>query len=321
MTVCSRAIPQCIKRSIAYRLGANTRAVRAKTTMTTFTDPTFSYESYAASRPSYPPALYEAILQYHRGKRDQCLDLGTGHGLVARALAPSFAKMIATDPSEGMLKQAESLTSKEDYPQISYETGSSDDVAASVSGGSVDMVVAAQAAHWFDYEPTWKELARVMRPGSTLAFWGYADIVLPENKAATDIIHRWMNSSGLLGSYWSQPGRSIVENLLRDVVPSSEFFVDVERVEYVPGTNGRRSGEGRLFMEDSKPVKEIMSYVRTWSAFHKWQQANPEGSRERKGDAVDWMFEEVAERDPAFADPSSKIAVEWGTGVLLARRR
>lgn len=310
-----------MRRFIYSQLGATIGAVRARTTMTTFADPNFSYESYAASRPSYPPALYEAILQYHEGKRDHCLELGTGHGLVARALAPSFKKVTATDPSEGMLKQAESLTSSEEFPQIAYETGSSDDVPPSVSEGSVDMVIAAQAAHWFDYEPTWKELARVMRSGATLAFWGYSDIVLPENKVATGIIHRWMNSSGLLGSYWTQPGRSIVENLLRDVIPSSALFTDVERIEYVPSTSGRRTGKGTLFMEDVKQVKDIMSYVRTWSAFHKWQQANPEETRDREGDAVDWMFQEVAKSDSTFADPGSKVAVEWGTGILLVRRR
>lgn len=36
---------------------------------------------------------------------------------------------------------------------------------------SVDLIVSAQAAHWFDYGTLWPELARVLKPGGSVAFW------------------------------------------------------------------------------------------------------------------------------------------------------
>jgi hypothetical protein len=43
----------------------------------------------------------------------------------------------------------------------------------------------------------------------------------------------------MLGSYWQQPGRSIIQNLLRDVKPPTDAWQDIKRIEYEPGTDGR----------------------------------------------------------------------------------
>lgn len=249
------------------------------------------------------------------------MDLGTGHGLVARTLAADFDRVTATDPSEGMLKQAASMTPQDPMPHVKFETGTSEEVAPSVESGSVDLVVAAQAAHWFDYERTWPELHRVLREGGTLALWGYSDIVFPDNAKASVILHAYSYGDTALRPYWTMPGRAIVENYYRDIVPSDHYFRDCKREEYVPGTNGAGSGQGEMLMAQTSKVTDIMSYVRTWSAVHKWQQANPPDRRDRPGDIVDWMFEEIAQHDLIFQDPEAQVAIEWGTGLIMARRR
>lgn len=209
----------------------------------------------------------------------------------------------------------------EDITNIEFEPGTSDKVASSVRAGSVDMVVAAQAAHWFDYDKTWPELARVMRPGGTLAFWGYSDVVFPENPKASEIVHNYSYGEGNLRPHWSQPGRSIVENFYRDIVPSSEYFTDLKRVEYVPATRGLNSGMGTKLMGKISKIRDVMNYIRTWSAVHNWQEANPPEKHNRPGDIIDWMFEEIAQHDPAFSHPENEVEMEWGNGVVLARRK
>lgn len=58
-------------------------------------------------------------------------------------------------------------------PRIQYEVGTAEDLS-SVGIGSgkegVDLVIAGQAAHWFDYPKIWKEFTRCVRPGGTVAF-------------------------------------------------------------------------------------------------------------------------------------------------------
>jgi ubiquinone/menaquinone biosynthesis C-methylase UbiE len=73
-----------------------------------------------------------------------------------------------------MIEQAESSSLKEEYPKLTFRKGSGESLPF-VTEGSVDLVVAAQAAHWFDYQKLWPEMNRVVRKGGTLAFWGYKD--------------------------------------------------------------------------------------------------------------------------------------------------
>jgi len=122
--------------------------------------------------------LYDTVLAYHQGSQSLCIDLGCGHGIVARALSDLF-QVIGTDPSDGMIEQAKSSTLKGVYPKLTFRKASAESLPF-VEVGTVDLVVAGQAAHWFDYPKLWPEMKRVIRKGGTLAFWGYKDRSDPE---------------------------------------------------------------------------------------------------------------------------------------------
>ncbi|KAI9799403.1 MAG: hypothetical protein M1833_004103 [Piccolia ochrophora] len=287
---------------------------------------TFSHSSYATFRPSYPTSLYQKLLAYHSAPRSLCLDLGSGHGVVARALAPSFTTVIGTDPSAGMVTQANSS----DNPSNLSFRGAPAESLPFIADGSVDMVVAGQAAHWFDHQRLWPEMARVVRESGTLAFWGYKDHVFVDYPRTTDILNHYAYGSGkeLLGDYWGQPGRAIVQNKYRDIVPPAENWESVQRLEYEPGTYGPSSGEGDLFLSKKMTLRDCKSYIRTWSAFHAWVEAHPGVKKAEdggRGDVVDEMFDKMvdAEDDWQQADrwPELEVRVEWGSGLLLARRR
>ena len=136
-------------------------------------------KAYSQSRPDYHFTVYETILNHHKasdGLLDTILDVGCGPGNVVRAFSPHFSHAIGLDPSEGMMATAQSLggiTSKSE--QIRYEVSTVEDLGINlpqpIQDSSVDLITAANAAHWFDMSRFWASAARVLKPGGSVALW------------------------------------------------------------------------------------------------------------------------------------------------------
>ncbi|TKA82950.1 hypothetical protein B0A55_01324 [Friedmanniomyces simplex] len=250
--------------------------------------------------------LYEAVLAFHRGPKRLCLDLGCGTGIVTREMSAHFDSVVGTDPSAGMIKQARaSIEAEKQYGNVGLREGSAENTP-SLREGEVDMVVAGQAAHWFDYARLWPEMKRLVRPEGTVAFWGYKDPVFVNFPGASQIMQRYLYDSrpGKLGSYWSMPGRSYVQDKLRVIQPPAADWEDVQRIEYEPDTKGRNTGDGTLFMERSLTKKNPE------------RQATSVGG---EGDVIDDLFDEAAKGSEWFRDEQNMVDIEWGSGLVMAR--
>lgn len=261
------------------------------------------------------------------------MDLGCGHGLVARALSPHFGSVVAVDPSAGMIRQAAQSTPS--GSNITFRQSWSEDLSF-LDDGSVDLVVAAQAAHWFDYSRVWPELARVVRPGGSLAFWGYKDNILVGRPAASAILDAFCYGEddvapGLesLARHW-EPGRQIVRGLLRDVKPPVEDWADVRRIVCdVDAENAQAPNEEEAWLRKKLVLAEFEAYVRTFSSFSAWKDAHPDQVSRAdggQGDIADLLMDRIIEAEPdwkALGDGWRDAPAEavWGTFILLARRK
>ncbi|KAI1134420.1 S-adenosyl-L-methionine-dependent methyltransferase [Hypoxylon sp. FL0543] len=299
--------------------------------MATFARPTFSAKAYAAFRPAYPPSLFRTVLSYHQlpASSGTLLDLGCGHGPIARYLRPHFKSVVAIDPSAGMIAQAQQTTID---PDITFRQGSAEDLSF-LSDASVDMAVAGQAAHWFDYSKVWPNLARVIRPGGTVAFWGYKDNVLLGAEQATEIMEHFVYGFGEvapgvngMGPYWQQPGRNIVRDLLRSVRPPETDWTDVKRLEHEPGEDGT---EETCWLRKKMKLGEVEGYVKTFSCYVAWKDAHPEAKSRSEGgdgDILDIMWDRMVDAVPEWKAMGERwreaeVINDWGTYILMARRR
>jgi SAM-dependent methyltransferase len=159
--------------------------------------------AYSRYRPAYPPELisYVAALAPSRGL---AIDCATGSGQAAVALARHFERVIAVDGSVPQLIRAMPAAG------VTYLAGLAERLPLRAACG--DLVAAAQAAHWFDFERFYDECRRVLRPGGLVAVWAYEKFhVDPALDAIVD--HFYVD---VIGRFWP-PERRYIEAGYRDL--------------------------------------------------------------------------------------------------------
>ena len=117
---------------------------------------------YVRYRPSYPRAALE-LLQRRCGLAAGAVvaDLGSGTGILTQLLLESGAEVIGVEPNDGMRAAAEhALAGNRRFRSV---RGCAE--ASTLASGSVDLLVAGQAFHWFDVAGARREALRVLRPG------------------------------------------------------------------------------------------------------------------------------------------------------------
>ncbi|USQ82766.1 class I SAM-dependent methyltransferase [Streptomyces phaeoluteigriseus] len=121
---------------------------------------------YAANRPSYPAALFEAIEDMAgrplAGAR--VADIGAGTGIGTALLHARGARVVAVEPGEGMAEQF-----RRDLPEVPIVRGDGNHLPLATA--SLDFLTYAQSWHWTDPDRAIPEALRVLRPGGALALW------------------------------------------------------------------------------------------------------------------------------------------------------
>lgn len=170
---------------------------------------------YDAARPRYPEELVTAVLDLARESartaetvgtvgatgtaeisenslpvtepedrfsRPVVADLGAGTGILTRALLAQGAQVHAVEPSLAMTEVLSARSSElsdgagQDGLQVHLTTAE----ATGLGEASCDVVVAAQAWHWFDDALVQDEVLRILRPGGVLAVVAnYLDTSVP----------------------------------------------------------------------------------------------------------------------------------------------
>ncbi|MCA9513483.1 MAG: class I SAM-dependent methyltransferase [Myxococcales bacterium] len=107
---------------------------------------------YERARPDYPDALIAALVA--RAPWRRAVDLGSGTGILSRQLAAAGLDVIGVEPNAAMRLAAERAGGG---PR--YHAGQAESTGLAVA--SADLVVGAQAFHWFDLPATVAEIDRV----------------------------------------------------------------------------------------------------------------------------------------------------------------
>jgi SAM-dependent methyltransferase len=234
--------------------------------------------AYARYRPDYPAELF-AYLATLTPRCEVALDLATGSGQAAVGLAEHFALVVASDGSVSQLQNAEH------HPHVAYVGNLAEQPA--LKDGTVDLVVAAQAAHWFDHERFYPEVKRVLRADGALALWTYG-LAYVEPRVDTIVRHFY---SDVVGSHWP-PERRWVESAYRDLpfplqeVSAPSFQLNLEW-----------------------DLDSLIGYISTWSAVQRYKRATGE-------DPLPALRAEIA---PCWPKPMEAKRVTWPLHLRVGR--
>lgn len=206
-------------------------------------------QTYDRGRPGYPPAAAAWLMG---GEAQVVLELGAGTGKLTRELVDQGHAVFATEPDEAML-----AVLRERVPEVSAKVATAEEIPA--NDRSVDVVVVAQAFHWFDHEVALPEMARVIKPGGHVALvWNFFDQRIPWVRRLVNVVGEHAASS----------------HASSDWLADHELFEPAERTTFAFWQDVTR--------DTLVDIVASRSYIASL----------PEGEREAKLDAVRALYDE-----------------------------
>lgn len=235
-------------------------------------------QAYADFRPTYPLELVEVLADASPATK-AAWDVGCGSGQLSVLLAQRFHEVVATDPSPEQLARAPVT------PRVTWRQASAQ--RSGLEPQSVDCVVAAQAAHWFDMPAFVGECRRVGRPRALVALVTYGLMFVRPD--LDRVINRFALET--LAAHWPPERRHVDAGYTTLDFPLEPVALPA------------------VTMRARWSLAQVLGYVGTWSAV---------AAARRAGDGA--LFDAfVAELDSAWGPADEVRTIEWPLTLRAGR--
>jgi len=157
---------------------------------TRFSDRVANYVKY---RPGYPPEVIDYLEEQCQLTLESVIaDIGAGTGIFTKLLLDRGYKVFAIEPNDPMREEADrQLGYSERYHSMvgsANQTGLTDE--------SIDLIVCAQAFHWFNTAETKTEFQRILKPDGYVALiWNNRDVEADNFAVAYDALLKQLSGS------------------------------------------------------------------------------------------------------------------------------
>jgi len=192
-------------------------------------------DKYAKYRPTYPSNLFEFLNSKIQDKHN-AWDCGTGNGQVAYELAKTFDNVFATDISQSQIDNALQAAN------ISYSLQPAE--KTNFDNGLFDLIVVAQAIHWFDFDKFYTEVKRTAKDNALLSVVGYGKFEISEQ--IDNVIADFYNN--VICKYWDKERKYIDDNYKTIPFP----FDEIQTPNFVN--------------TQYWTLEHLIGYLNTWSA-------------------------------------------------------
>ncbi len=233
---------------------------------------------YTRYRPHYPAPLF-AYLAELTIDHQLAWDCATGSGQAALGLVNYFEKIIATDASD---KQIANATA---HDRITYMVAPAE--RTEISSGSVDLIVVAQALHWFDLDKFYAEVRRVSKSGGVLAAWSYS--LLRITPAIDKLVDKFYTE--VVGPFWPAERKFVDDKYQSIIFPFQDFSTPLFK------------------MEVRWDLNQLIGYLKTWSAVQRFKEKH-------KIDPVEAFAQDL---NREWSRPEEEKPVEWPINMRVGR--
>ena len=236
--------------------------------------------AYAEFRPRYPTVLFDWLASLAPARR-VAWDAATGNGQAALPLAARFERVVATDASAAQLREAAP------HARIEYRVARAED--GGLPDASVDLLVVAQAAHWFELPAFHAQAARALVPRGIVALWCYGLLAIEPH--LDEQLHAFYVD--IVGPYWPPERRLVDEGYCGVAFPYDELAAPA------------------FTMEHDLTLPALSGYLGTWSAVQGFR-------KERGSDPVEPFVRELA---LAWGEAARPRRVRWPLHLRVGRKR
>jgi SAM-dependent methyltransferase len=181
-----------------------------------------------------------------------------------------FGRVIATDASE---KQ---IANTEPHERVEYHVAPAEN--SGIKSATIDLIMVAQALHWFDLDRFYAEARRVLKPNGVLAASAYN--LLRIEPAIDEIVNRYYYQ--VVGPFWP-PERKLVENFADLPFP----FRKIDPPEFE--------------MTAQWDLEHLIGYLRSWSSTQRFIAA-------RGSDPLEEINDDLRN---AWGNPQQRRRVMW----------
>jgi SAM-dependent methyltransferase len=199
--------------------------------------------AYASVRPLYPQSLF-AWLAQQCPERISALDIACGNGQASSPLLKYFQQVLACDASLEQIKAG--------ADQSGLQLFVAEAQSQPLPNQSLDLILVAQALHWFATPIFFDEIRRLLKPSGVFCAWCYG-LIRIDDKLDAVIDNFYRNT---LDGFWPE-GRAHVDAGYHDI--ENPF-----RVLTPPA----------LAIEAYWTLEHLLGYLRTWSAVQLFELHN-----------------------------------------------
>ncbi|CAG8099512.1 unnamed protein product [Penicillium salamii] len=231
-----------------------------------------------------------------------------------------------------MITAAKKLGGAAGLEDIRYVCSSAEALECDVVDGTVDLITAATAAHWFDMPRFWERAGRLLRPGGSVALWTTSTEGVHADTPNHEAINRsWEAIRKREIEVFYGVGNMVSQQLYANlglpwtVSPAVSGFPEdsILRKEWGTEGNGDVEDEGEEFLINGQTWRGLDSFeavMGTGSPITRWREANP--SKTGEEDVVRVMRREVERllKEAGVAEKDMAIKAQM-TGVLLVVKK